>query len=146
MTRERLDKFIFVGHQWSAQDRKATFSYELHYDNETFTFDETLTFPQSLEMSKVPKELLETILDNLLLALGISYYKLYCPKQIIIKDFLLKKAQATFWDTLYTKGLGEFFYRNKIDFRGLIAFPFSENAKPSSVSFPRSERSLVGIG
>lgn len=146
MIREDTSKFIFSGHQWSAEDKKATFHYELHHDKERFTFIEILAFPQSLEMSKVPQELLKTILDNLLLVLGISYYKLYCPKQIIIEGFELTKSQAGFWDTVYTKGLGEFFYKNQIDFRELIAFPFSPTTKSKPISFLREDRSLVGIG
>lgn len=31
--------------------------------------------------------------------------------------------EAKFWNTVYEKGLGEFFYKNNIDFRGLINFP-----------------------
>src|SRR5579863_6390864 len=120
------EKFIFAGHTWSPTERKAIFTYELQHKEETFIFTETLLFPLSDEISNVPHELLEIILNNILLALGVSYYKIYCPKELVISNFTLTKEQAAFWNTVYTKGLGEFFYKNKIDFRGLIAFPFSE--------------------
>jgi len=72
-----------------------------------------------------------------MLILGISYWKAYCPKEIIIESNSLNKEQAEFWDTVYIKGLGEFFYKNKIDFRGLIKFPFNENAVSAPTDFPR---------
>jgi len=146
MTTVTAGKFIFAGHTWSQAERKATFTYELHYKEETFTFTETLLFPQVEEINSIPQELLETILNNILLSLGVSYYKIYCPKELIITNFTLTEEQANFWNTVYTKGLGEFFYKNKIDFRGLISFPFSSDAAWKSVSFPRKDRSLVGIG
>jgi UDP-N-acetyl-alpha-D-muramoyl-L-alanyl-L-glutamate epimerase len=146
MAKEHPSKFIFVGHTWSSKERKATFTYELHHQQEIFSFTEILSFPQVLQLSEVPADLRETLLNNLLLALGISYYKLYCPKEIVLNKFTLTKKQAEFWNTLYTKGLGEFFYKNKLDFRGLISFPFSEEASSQAISFPRENRSLVGIG
>jgi len=146
MTTQTSGKFIFAGHEWNSAECKATFTYELHHEDETFTFTETLVFPQSEPLQDVPQALLENILNNLLLALGVSYYKIYCPKELVILGFSLSKKQAEFWNTVYTKGLGEFFYKNNIDFRGLIAFPFSEEKQTQPVSFSRQDRSLVGIG
>ena len=48
---------------------------------------------------------------------------MYCPPSIEIVGEQLNPEQARFWDIVYTKGLGEFFYRNTVDFRGLIRFP-----------------------
>ncbi len=106
-------------------------------------FTEKISFPPVVD--KVPRVLLESILNNLMLILGISYWKLYCPREIIIENNFLTKEQADFWNTIYTKGLGEFFYKNKIDFRGLIQFPFVEKGQ-SPVSFPRKNRALLGLG
>src|SRR5258708_31488512 len=82
MTTAPSGKFIFVGHQWSPEEDKATFTYQLQHKQETVTFTETLHFPQSAKTSEVPQELLQQILNNILLALGVSYYKLYCPKEL----------------------------------------------------------------
>jgi len=146
MTTESSGKFIFAGHTWSPEERKATFTYEVNHNEETFTFIETLLFPQSEQISDVPQEFLENVLNNILLALGVSYYKIFCPKELVINNFALTQEQTEFWNTVYTKGLGEFFYKNQIDFRGLITFPFSKEIASKSLSFPRKDRSLVGIG
>jgi UDP-N-acetyl-alpha-D-muramoyl-L-alanyl-L-glutamate epimerase len=143
MTKEST--FIFSGHSWLPQEGKAIFTYKIHHNDESFEFHETLTFPLAQQAKDIPEALLKNLLDNLLLALGISYYKLFCPKEIVLEGIVLSKEQADFWNTVYTKGLGEFFYQNKIDFRGLIAFPVAQTGS-QSVSFSRQDRALVGIG
>ncbi|MDP2649355.1 MAG: hypothetical protein Q8P10_00770, partial [bacterium] len=107
-------------------------------------FTEKISFPPV--KNKIPEALLKSLLDNLMLILGISYWKLHCPKEIIINSNFLTKEQAEFWNIVYTKGMGEFYYKNKTDFRGLINFPYDENIKASVTPFPRQNRSLVGIG
>jgi hypothetical protein len=73
----------------------------------------------------IPKETLYSALFALHLMGGTSYYKTCCPKTIEVRSGELTKEQADFWNTVYTKGLGEFFYQNKIDFHGLVNFPIS---------------------
>jgi hypothetical protein len=63
-----------------------------------------------------------------------------------VKSGQLSREQAQFWDIIYTKGLGEFYYRNKIDFRGLVAFPYSEIKPIQSKPLLFLKRELVGIG
>jgi UDP-N-acetyl-alpha-D-muramoyl-L-alanyl-L-glutamate epimerase len=146
MTTNPQSTFIFSGHSWSPQEREATFSYTVSHNNEQFKFTEKLKFLEEQTLSNLPETLLKSILDNLSLVLGISYYKLFCPKQLVIKHTQLSKDQAEFWNTVYTKGLGEFFYQNKIDFRGLVSFPNSGSAGSAPIAFPRKNRALVGIG
>ena len=138
--------FTFTGYTWSQTEGKATFTYKIDHNNELFTFSEVLTLPKDTRATDVPEELLKNLFIHVSLALGVSYYKLFCPKEIMLVGINLTKEQAAFWNTVYTKGLGEFFYQNQIDFQGLIAFPFSEAASSSAISLPRQDRSLVGIG
>lgn len=145
MTTESTNTFIFSGSEWNKEERVARFFYRVKHKGEQFAFTEKVTFPKEQPISDVPEELLENILNNLSLVLGISYYKLFCPKEIVLEHMQLSKEQADFWNTVYTKGLGEFFYQNKLDFHDLIAFPVSKSGS-SAVSFPRQDRTLVGIG
>jgi hypothetical protein len=147
---ERDNKFIYKKPVWEVEGRKATFFYQLEHGEEVFNFTETLVFPTSQPISNIPQNLLNNVLDSLSLALGISYYKLYCPKQIVLEGLQLSKEQAEFWNKVYTKGLGEFFYKNKIDFRELISFPFNDEQtecpKCSEVDCPPSLKATVGQG
>lgn len=138
--------FIFKAAHADLAKGEAHFEYLVVLPGGKYTFEETLLF--SPFSSKIPEDLVQVLLNNILLVLGLSYWKLYCPKKIIIEPFTLSKDQARFWDTLYTKGLGEFFYQNNIDFRDLVHFPYNqaENSHSTGVSFPRQDRTLLPIG
>ena len=134
--------FVFKGYDANIEKGQILFHYQIR-GNKIIDFTEKISFPPAT--SKIPQNLLKSILDNLMLILGISYWKTYCPKEIIIEGNFLTKEQANFWNIVYTKGLGEFFYKNKIDFRGLVHFPFVENGQ-SPIAFPRKDRALLGLG
>lgn len=138
-----IKEFIFSGYDIDLAQGRAVFHYSIQLASQSQEFTERITF--SPVVSQIPDNLLKALLDNLLLILGISYWKLYCPQSIIIKPFNLTKQQVDFWNTVYTKGLGEFFYKNKIDFRNLVSFPYKEhNLKP--VAFVRQDRPLLALG
>jgi UDP-N-acetyl-alpha-D-muramoyl-L-alanyl-L-glutamate epimerase len=135
--------FIFRGYNCNLEKGEVFFHFSFRGEK-NIDFTEKISFPPVAD--RIPEPLLKSLLDNLMLILGISYWKLYCPKEIVIENNFLTKEQAEFWNIVYTKGLGEFFYKNKIDFRGLVKFPYNENAKISTVGFQRKDRVLLGIG
>jgi len=134
--------FVFKGYSADLEKGEVLFSFGL-IGEKNIDFAEKISFPPV--NAEIPQALLKSILNNLMLILGISYWKLYCPKEIIIESNFLTKDQTEFWNTVYTKGLGEFFYKNKIDFRGLVRFPFIESVQ-NPVSFPKKTRALLGLG
>lgn len=141
-----LSSFIFDGYEEKFQDGRVSFFYVLHHDGEVFHFTETIHV-QPIVLTTEQREKIRPILDCLLLMLGISYWKLYCAKNIAIKPFSLSKQEADFWNTIYTKGLGEFYFKNNIDFRHLINFPFEEKVSNTSPSiFALKNRVLVQLG
>ncbi|MCX6795212.1 MAG: UDP-N-acetylmuramoyl-L-alanine--D-glutamate ligase [Candidatus Falkowbacteria bacterium] len=143
MEKQLPKSFIFKNYSFDQRTKLASFSY---------SFDGKLDFQEVLDFSacktnwhQINLELLDRALFNLHLALGVGYFKAYCPKKIEIKSGTLNKAQAEFWNKLYEKGLGEFFYRNKIDFRGLINLPaHGKSIKPIAAKFKK--HSLLPIG
>jgi len=44
----------------------------------------------------------------------VSYWKIACPKRVVVKPFALTDSQKAFWKKLYYNGLGEFLYLNSI--------------------------------
>jgi len=121
----------------------------LHYSIDgKIHFDEVVQLPRKgMRKKNIDPELFDRALFNLHLIGGISYYKTFCPKEIIIKSGTLSKSQALFWNELYENGLGEFFYCNNIDFQDLIHFPYTEKDAPSYIPFaPENTEIIVPIG
>lgn len=111
-------------------------------------FVETITLPMDgVNMNRIDQKELDRTLFALHLIAGISYYKTTCAKHIKVKSGILSKKQADFWNETYTHGLGEFFYKNQIDYRGLINFPFSDEERLMQLSSkPSNPNVLVPIG
>lgn len=135
--------FVFGGYEASLGRGEVIFRFGFRGEK-SVDFTEKISFPR-ITKNKLPTNLLKSLFNNVMLILGISYWKLYAPSEIIIENNFLSKEQAEFWNTIYTKGLGEFFYKNKIDFRGLARFPFVENAQ-ASTPFIGKDRALLGLG
>lgn len=118
-------QFIFRSRSFDAITGEVNLVYAI--DNDEFV--ERLKFPVSSAAKLVDRSVIDSALLALHLAGGVSYYKAKLPPQIIIENVSLTKEQAEFWNKLYTLGLGEFFYRNNLDFRGYVNFPAVLNKK-----------------
>ncbi len=136
---------IFNFDSYSINKKTNTVSF-LYSFNNGINFTETITLGKFIDWKNINRPLVDRIIFNLHLALGIGYYKAYCPKKIIISSGVLSKDEAKFWNKLYSKGLGEFFYKNKIDFRGLINFPWQKNKKTTPINIKLRERVLLPWG
>ncbi len=145
MQRQEKKPNIFNFDSYSINEKTNTISF-LYSFNNGLKFTETITLRKPLDWKTINRPLVERIIFNLHLALGIGYYKAYCPKKIIISSGILSKEEAKFWNKLYTKGLGEFFYKNKIDFRDLINFPWQKNKKTIPLPINLKERVLLPWG
>lgn len=119
---ETYSTFHFSGYSWNHHAGKISLRYALDDD---VHFEELLFLPEPVTDERLKEKAWE--IERLLLALhlvgGVSYYKTCLPKNIDITHDRLSLAEAKFWNTVYEQGLGEFFFRNDIDFRGLINFP-----------------------
>lgn len=145
MTDKRTHKqFIFEKYSFDRNTGTLSLIYLLDQDR----FEEKVHFPvTNINWENVNEEALDKALFNLHLAGGISYWKTTLPKEITIKSGNLDVGQKKFWETLYTKGLGEFFFKNEIDFRDLINFPyFVEYVRGESVPIDLTKGVLLPIG
>ena len=141
--------FEFSAYRFDKDNKEMLFDYRITLaDDASLIFREKLLLPKNDAFTtEIPPLLLKNLLQSLHLVLGVNYWKLFCPKKILIKNFELSKKQAEFWKTVYAKGLGEFFYRNKItDFDQLVRFPYVNKNTVTVSSLPRQVRSLVAIG
>src|SRR5690348_12380045 len=122
---------------------------------------ERVRFPDAPALPPERQEAFAAALRLLHLIAGVSYYKAGVPARIGIESAALDEGTATFMDELYLHGLAEFAYRNGLDLRGRIVFPFvgtgdsglgtrDNEQEPPSLSSQDSNqlprRTLVPIG
>ncbi len=141
--------FNFSGFSYHGPSRTMIFEYAVSVNGERMFFKEKLFLPREFEKGRtIDGELFEILLLNLHLVLGVSYWKMHCLRNIRIDNYELNPKQANFWDTLYRKGLGEFFYKNSVDFRNLRIFPsVALKSGFSGKNFSGiKKRALIGIG
>lgn len=118
-------QFIFKSYSFDRESGEVLLKYGIDDDE----FVERLVFP--VPATGIP-EGIDSALDRALLTLhliaGVSYYKAKLPPEIVVESGRLSAEQAASWNKLYTLGLGEFFFRNDLDFRGYVKFPVSDDA------------------
>ncbi|TSC58285.1 MAG: hypothetical protein Greene041619_716 [Candidatus Peregrinibacteria bacterium Greene0416_19] len=125
---QQYQRFIFDTYLFNDRTGEIQLQYSLDDD---ISFTETVTIPlQGANLQDMNVTAFANALRSLHLIGGISYYKTCLPKTLEIRSAPLTQDQAAFWNSVYENGLGEFFYRNNIDFRGLIHFPSSQPPPP----------------
>ncbi len=138
--------FEFKSYKFEPDQKRVFFNYTTHFSNgEKIDFSETVILPKAIDFNKVDHKILDRILQNTHLAIGISYYKLYCPKKVQLK-WHLSKEEADFWNSFYGKGLGEFLYRNQLDPKIVAKFPFVKNKTTDFFRLEKNSKFLVGLG
>ena len=139
--------FTFGAYKVNTASSTIFFTYQVKFKfGISKTFTDRLIFQNITPelWGKIPKSVLEPTLQSLLLMIGINYWCVFPTNNIRIKEFTLTHKQAQFWDSLYLNGLGEFFYKMKIDFRKLIAFPYGDSATASMpTQFERPKKALL---
>jgi len=123
-----------------------------------FNIASDIYFKPKIVIQNIDKKRLKLIedstLNNLIFHLGliemISYWKATCSPEIIIKAGYLNKNQIKWWQDLIVNGMGEFFYKNKIDWRVNNFLTIKNNLNLNNQfavsKLPLKERYLVPIG
>ena len=121
-----------------------------------FSLDNRYHFRPMLEIPARPffdwDELPEAQLQSLAFQIGmtelVSYWKIACPKRVVVKPFLLTESQIAFWKKLYYNGLGEFLYLNGITVSETELTQIeSVGSQPfAKTGLPLEERTLVPVG
>ena len=137
----KYKQFIFEDYSFDAVAR----ILQLHYSFDgVVNFTETYTF--DFGFTKYDADLLDRAIQNLFFMAGVSYYKTYMAPEIIIKKGQLNEESAAFFSKTYQRGLGEFFFVNKLDPHTPVNFPANIDQLAPPQSTERNEGLLVGIG
>lgn len=115
--RKKYPKFVFEDFRYEIKNgRLRIFFY--------FSFPKKFSFISTLEIEKIKKEDIkrvgERVLKNLIFHLGLiemlNYWKLTCSPSIEIRPGTLSLEQKSWWKSFIIKGMGQFFFENKINF------------------------------
>ena len=147
--RKKYPKFIYRKYSYKINrgNLKISFLFEVPPD---IKFRPTITI-KSLPTKNISKTFLDR-LDNLVFHLGLmeipSYWKATCSPEIIIKAGSLNEKQIKWWKDLIIKGMGQFFYQNKINFTQPNFFKIisSKNNTTRTLLVGSKKRVLVPIG
>jgi hypothetical protein len=107
-------------------------------------FEERLVLPEAVPVPDPADPGVAALLDGMHRAFGVSYFKAAVPARVRARP--LPEDDARFWDTLYTLGLGEFYYRNDLDPRGRVCFPRGSSLPSARQREPTHERVLLLAG
>ena len=136
----KYNAFIFKNYSFDEESKKLVLDYS--FDN-LVNFSETFSFDFDFAIYDPVK--LDIALQSLFFMAGVSYYKTYLAPEIVIEKGSLDQSSSEFFSKTYQRGLGEFFYINKLDPSTPTKFPFTDTEKPS---IGQSDQSglLIGIG
>ena len=147
--RREFSTFTFVKQTVTLVEGKLSLAFDFSLDDR-YTFRPTLEIPSRpfFNWDNIPMEQLEALAFQIGMTELVSYWKIACPKKVVVKPFLLTESQKKFWKKLYYNGLGEFLYLNGIAVSEADLMEMeSQGKKPfTKVGVPLDEKTLVPVG
>ncbi len=140
---------MFEIQKWVISPKKN--SIEFHFKCETYgKFCEVITLPEKANLAAHSNDTtLNQLLDIMAAYLGVSYYKLSAEKQITF-NFPYFENTIKSIEALYTKGLGEFYVRNKLEYPPHLEFSYSakktKNRNPATHTKKKENCATVAFG
>ena len=147
--REQFKMFTFYAQDVNVKDGVLSMTFHFSLD-ERYYFHPTMTIPARsfYRWDAVAKDQLETLAFHIGMVELVSYWKLACPKTIVVKPFDLKLCQKKWWRHLYYEGLGEFRYLNGINCteQDFLRIESGTDRDFKDVKMPLEERTLIPVG
>lgn len=147
--RQQFSTFTFESQEIELKNGTLHLAFSFNLDGK-YHFTPTLTIPvrSFYHWDLIPEEQLQTLAFHVGMIELVSYWKIACPKKVMVKPFSLTEGQKMFWKKLYYNGLGEFFYLNTItcsetDFMTIE----TPGGKPfAKVDLPLQEKAIIPVG
>jgi hypothetical protein len=121
-----------------------------------FKADSEIVFRPEIRIKDVPLDRLKmidkSVLDSFIFHLGLaeipSYWKATCSPKIVIKCGYLDEYQLSWWKDLLIKGMGQYFFENKIDFTpsDFVTIVSTSNKKYSFAEENNLVSNLIPVG
>ena len=116
--RKKYPRFIYEKYSWKISNGNLNISFNFRIQPNIKFRPKVII--KNIEKGRV-KKMGDRLLNNLVFHLGLievlSYWKATCSPEIEILAGSLNKKQIKWWQDLIMKGMGQFFYENKINFQ-----------------------------
>ena len=113
--REEFSTFTFERQTVKRENGTLSLAFDFNLDGR-YRFRPTLEIPARpfFDWDSIPEGQLQALAFQIGMTELVSYWKIACPKRIVVKPFALTESQKAFWKKLYYNGLGEFLYLNSV--------------------------------
>ena len=113
--RKDFSTFTFESQTVKLENEALCLSFDFNLDDR-YHFRPTLEIPSRpfFNWEAIPEEQLKSLAFQIGMTELVSYWKIACPKRVVVKPYVLTEDQKSFWKKLYYNGLGEFLYLNSI--------------------------------
>ena len=147
--RDTFSTFTFERQTVKLENGVLSLTFDFALDDR-YHFQPTLEIPARpfFSWDAIPAEQLEALVFQIGMTELVSYWKIACPKRVVVKPFALTASQKAFWKKLYYNGLGEFLYLNniRVSEEDLMALESQGEKLFAKVEIPLEERTLVPVG
>ena len=115
--RKKHPKFIYRNFAINREGNslKVRFNFHLEPDLDFHPEISILNIPEP-RLGKIGGRALQNFAFHCGLSEMTSYWKTACSPEIVIEAGYLNKEQIRWWKDLFIRGMGQFFYENKINF------------------------------
>lgn len=134
--------FVFESYSFNAANNTAVFNYSF---DSTLHFTETYIFTLP-KVTDYDNAMLDRAVQLLFLIAGVSYYKAFPVKNIIIQSGTVDAELAGFLSFTYQHGLREYFYHNNMPVTTSVTFPTTTTAAVPTLTRQLTPAMLVAIG
>lgn len=114
--RERYPRFVYRGYDVREDDKELSVTYRFEIEG-LASFCPSWRFPRAEGDNRKWTD--DKLMEDMIFSLGmvelVSYWKITCSPEVVVKPGTLSREQAEWWKDLYFNGLGEFFYVNHIE-------------------------------
>lgn len=134
--RTRYPEFIYKGYTYKINESSVDIVYDFMIPGLS-GFNPTWSVKKP-ENTEINSDDIELLIFNLGMVELISYWKLTCSPKIKVNCGYLSPDQVKWWKKLFIKGLGEFFYKNGIEFSSDMfeILPDGDNKNENQIKNP----------
>ncbi len=142
MIQALTEQFLIERPTFDPTTGKASFGYGL----DGLHFVETLGFPAGADAGAAESPSFRKLLDLTAVVLGVSYFKLRAPFEIVAPNIALTEAERAFAIDVYENGLGEFYARNNLMRFGKLTIHAPHDAQAAKPAPALPDRTLLPVG